>query len=199
MASSKPLHICDECGKQLATKFSLDRHKLCHQPPSLSCVVCDKTFREEWARKRHLKTHSADGTCVCPTCGNVFSSQFCLNRHEKSVHQEKKDHQCDQCNARYSRKDALQIHVNGHHGETPFKCERCHKTYKLKKSLMKHHCNGQPKPLPQCLVCGKKFKKTKYLKQHLSIHAAPKKQCDTCGRQFTWAASLKKHLKTCNL
>ena len=87
--------MCDQCGKNLATKFSLQRHRLSHQPPSLPCIVCDKVFREEWARKRHMLTHTADGACVCPTCGDVFSTKFSLTRHENQVYKSIKDYKCE--------------------------------------------------------------------------------------------------------
>ena len=192
--ASKKSYMCDQCGKNLATKFTLERHRLSHQPPSLPCIVCDKVFREEWARKRHMLTHTADGACVCPTCGDVFSTKFSLTRHENQVHKSVKDYKCEQCNATFCRKEKLNLHLQGHAGEKPFQCDTCSKKYLHKKSLANHRCQGVPKSVPQCLVCGKMFKLNKYLKQHLAVHAAPKKQCDICGRQFTWAASLKKHL-----
>ena len=118
--ASKKIYMCDQCGKNLATKFSLERHRLSHQHPSLPCIVCDKVFREEWARKRHMLTHTADGACVCPTCGNVFSTKFSLTRHENQVHKSVKDYKCEQCNATFCRKEKLNLHLQGHAGEKPF-------------------------------------------------------------------------------
>lgn len=60
-------------------------------------------------------------------------------------HRDVKPHCCTFCNASYSQKSRLQIHIRKHQGVKPFACEVCNKLFTEKGNLnvhMKSHMKG---------------------------------------------------------
>jgi len=56
---------------------------------------------------------------------------------------------------------------------------------------------SQPKTLPVCGICGKKFVCVTTMKRHLVIHTGEKPyECNICGKQYTQKGNLRVHERT---
>jgi len=82
-----PISPSDSVGKQVATerirKASTDRRKY---QPNCFCKECGDTFTTNFARDRHMKSHSGERDFVCTIrgCGQKFTTDSGRKRHEKS-------------------------------------------------------------------------------------------------------------------
>ena len=140
------------------------------------CTKCDVTFSQKASQKRRLETvHEIKKQFECE-CGEQFSTKKSLRRHENSVHSEvKKVFQCEFCDLKVSRKDNLKTHQEN----------SCRFAKKGKDKSKKHF---------EC-KCGKQFSDKKGLQRHEnSVHAKVKNvfQCQFCDLK----SSRKDHLKT---
>ena len=72
-----------------------------------------------------------------------------MHRHVAIVHEGKKPFKCDICDARFSRKDPLNVHIASIHEEKkPFNCEICDKKFSQRGSMNRHkvsHAKGKKK------------------------------------------------------
>ena len=64
----------------------------------------------------------------CEVCENKFSRKGDLKRH-MLTHTNKKDHECDICKKRFSKKCSLIDHFKIHSGEKPYGCADCGKWF----------------------------------------------------------------------
>ncbi|EJD41189.1 hypothetical protein AURDEDRAFT_115572 [Auricularia subglabra TFB-10046 SS5] len=55
-----------------------------------------------------------------------------------------KNHICHYCNAAYSRRSALEIHIRRHTGERPFVCTICSRDYMSVSNLNRHYRQSHP-------------------------------------------------------
>jgi len=82
-----PISPSDSVGKQVATErirqASTGRRKY---QPNCFCEECGDTFTTNFARDRHMKSHSGERNFVCsiPDCGQKFTTDSGRKRHEKS-------------------------------------------------------------------------------------------------------------------
>ena len=54
---------------------------------------------------------------ACKTCGKVFKTKGCLNRHIKTVHLRQKNFKCDTCGEAFAYKCQLNKHLETQHAE----------------------------------------------------------------------------------
>ncbi len=87
---------------------------------------------------------------ICSICNNVFTQQYNLRTHHKSVHLKNKKHSCTLCKKKFYKKNDLTRHVQTHTGEKPFKCIECYKSFSLKGNLKKHRITHASKKLFVC-------------------------------------------------
>lgn len=79
----------------------------------------------------------------------------------------------------FKSQQELNIHVNLHLNEKPFKCEPCDKAYPSSSSLNNHKLthNG---PYFKCEICDKMFTSKYNLVSHTKIMHAKTKECHKC-------------------
>ena len=76
--------------------------------------------------------------CLHFGCGKEFGSADLLRRHEK-IHTN--NYVCQECEKKYSSKQALERHLNIHKGVT-YSCTFCNKKFNTKNNLKRHMKNA---------------------------------------------------------
>ena len=62
----------------------------------------------------------------CEICEAYFSTKCSLNLHVASVHNEQKSYRCELCNTKFNQKGNLKTHIESvHEGKKYFKCDIC--------------------------------------------------------------------------
>ncbi|XP_072744533.1 uncharacterized protein [Anoplolepis gracilipes] len=129
---------CDICGRVLATKRSLFRHKESHNPTKLYlCDYCGKSLSSAEHLKKHRRIHTGEKPYVCDICGKGFTDSENLRMHRR-VHTGEKPYKCDQCPKAFSQRSTLTIHRRGHTGERPYVCQICHRGFSCQGNLTAH-------------------------------------------------------------
>ena len=93
-------HCCTVCRKELANKFSLNRHisQVHDKVKEFECEEndCDAIFSQKQALNKHIKTvHEGQKNYQCSYCHNWFSQTGNLKQHIDSVHEKKILFVCD--------------------------------------------------------------------------------------------------------
>ncbi|XP_043579828.1 zinc finger protein 675-like isoform X3 [Bombus pyrosoma] len=129
---------CDICGRVLATKRSLFRHKESHNPTKLYlCDYCGKSLSSAEHLKKHRRIHTGEKPYVCDICGKGFTDSENLRMHRR-VHTGEKPYKCDQCPKAFSQRSTLTIHRRGHTGERPYVCQICNRGFSCQGNLTAH-------------------------------------------------------------
>ncbi|XP_011796842.1 PREDICTED: zinc finger protein 775-like [Colobus angolensis palliatus] len=76
----------------------------------------------------------------CPLCGQTFSQQPSLVRHQKAHAGSGRAAAfvCPECGRRFSQKPNLTRHRRNHTGERPYLCPACGRGFSQKQHLLKH-------------------------------------------------------------
>ena len=121
-----------------------------------------------------------------------------LNRHIKSVDEEKKSFKCNICAAGFATKSKLNGHTRSvHEGKKPFQCNICDARFSKKTDMSRHieSVHEEKKPF-KCNACDKTFYKKLDMKKHIeSVHEGKKPfKCDICNYRCSEKGSMKKHV-----
>lgn len=82
----KQNYICDMCGLNLASKYSMIQHRKTHfNIGTFKCDECNATFGRPAYLKKH-KTTQHGPPLNCPTCSRTFKEKYRLKAHMK-VHE----------------------------------------------------------------------------------------------------------------
>lgn len=95
---------CDQCFKDLSSKWSLKRHLKIHTRKKpfkcdqsifkgFNCYICTKAFSCKSHLTIHLRSHSGEKPFQCAKCGIVFSVLSNLYKHLRNRHLEQKPYQ----------------------------------------------------------------------------------------------------------
>lgn len=204
-AHSQQPKLCLICGKQCRSSTSLHTHMQLHKANGVKshfCDICSKGFiLRKYLLLHRRKAHklpSADKQPTCTICGQEFARQMDLYQHMKThPFEQKRDFICSMCNYATDKAFSLQRHMETHSSERTFECHVCHKMYGQK--YAQEHLRTHDKPLLECDVCKKRFKRAYALKLHSYQHGGsnmPGHQCDLCDKSFVRHDHLLRHRRT---
>lgn len=148
-------HLCGHCNefvssnKKLLDQHIIEAHKNVRK---YHCEQCNYASNYQNNYQRHQQEHlGIPGHHQCPHCSKAFYVEAKLRSH-MLVHSEDKNFVCDECAAKFKRKDDLKVHMKIH---LPDEIRAIEKAKKLTKV---------------CDTCGKKFEKNWKLKRHMVVH-----------------------------
>ncbi|XP_069194336.1 uncharacterized protein [Procambarus clarkii] len=135
----------DGCSKSYFTPNSLTSHmRSHHKEEELRCqwAGCGKKFDKPCRLKAHMRVHTGQRPFVCTFegCNWSFQSASKLSRHQRK-------HTNDHCNAKFTAKSSLYVHLKKHEGKTKdnnnkvtYHCpiDTCDKSYNSKFNLRQH-------------------------------------------------------------
>ncbi len=187
--------ICEECGKQFATRRGLERHMNQHKG-MFKCDVCQKVFGSVNDLGRHNKLHTGQKDHVCDHCGKGFAEKRNLHHH-KLIHTRDKPFQCSECNKWFKTKRNLDRHSEIHRPEKGYRCSICWKAFRSRSGLYGHkkvHDDSSHSPL-HCTVCEYTTPYRASLQVHMNIHTGNKPfACKLCDKSFAGRTGLRSHM-----
>lgn len=187
---------CDTCGKTFKVEYALKKHQQGHQTQQYYCSLCRKRFLKLSHYKRHLMVHSRRET-KCPHCDGVFLKLMAFKYHLRT-HTKERPHQCSCCIETFQEKEDLEQHCLKHRKfkkERPYSCTRCDLAFSTLIELTEHMGSHEGEQPLNCPICGKTFLNKNKLEKHLTIHTGERPHlCSVCGNGFPSAASLKLHV-----
>ncbi|XP_076283348.1 uncharacterized protein LOC143210399 [Lasioglossum baleicum] len=106
------------CGKVFDKPCRLKAHTRSHtgcKPYLCTFQGCQWAFSSSSKLKRHQKKHTNERKFVCdvPSCGKAFMRSEHLKEH-RLTHKEGRYFQCFLCNAKFSAKSSLYVHIKKH-------------------------------------------------------------------------------------
>ncbi|CAL8128552.1 unnamed protein product [Orchesella dallaii] len=184
---------CKYCGAKFKNRLLLLKHKSSEHPnrnkERHKCTLCEKVFEYLDELRLHKKnSHQIRIRPIipCNLCDKTFTKKMSLLEHIKSVHNDKRDHLCQQCGKAFKTEKKLKDHISRKHfsekdpdygkkGKNP--CPYCEKRFGVKYQLYTHlkKCENNPniqsddyQPEPSiCDQCGKEFRDSRSCKVHV--------------------------------
>lgn len=139
---------CDECGKQLATRSALNRHRRIHSGDKpYTCARCGRKFSQKEVMVRHALIHEAADKRPhkCTSCTKSFTQRGALAAHARShapPHARALQlHRCSRCPKVFLYASGLSRHMMMHSGRV-YVCGACDRQFKDKSSLLRHLKNA---------------------------------------------------------
>ncbi|XP_037557299.2 gastrula zinc finger protein XlCGF57.1-like isoform X1 [Dermacentor silvarum] len=83
--------VCGICEKTFSNRSAVRRHLVTHTgEKAFSCTVCGRQFALKGTLVAHVLTHSGAKPFQCRLCPGVFAQRCSLNRHLRRTHKREK-------------------------------------------------------------------------------------------------------------
>ena len=170
---------CSTCSKVFYDKHNRQRHEnLVHSlDGKYACDQCERKFANPSDLNYHLGAkHTVNPETIdCGECGKTFKNDKTLRLHIMYKHTKVNKYECDQCDAKFTRKDNLRRHQREDHSklkinwnmlqlrqDPQFQCDKCEKGFKRKHTLaihkkLMHSVIGSSEVGNMCCFCAKTF------------------------------------------
>ncbi|XP_043254948.1 zinc finger Y-chromosomal protein 1-like [Colletes gigas] len=135
-----------DCGKVFDKPCRLKAHIRSHtgsKPYPCTFQGCQWAFSSSSKLKRHQKKHTNERKFVCdvPSCGKAFMRSEHLREH-RLTHKEGRYFQCFICNAKFSAKSSLYVHIKKHQNKEDAETDPCDVVNEQKRGKLKEtHCS----------------------------------------------------------
>ncbi|KAM7355752.1 uncharacterized protein ACRADG_001712 [Cochliomyia hominivorax] len=148
-ACSRVRIICQKCLQTFRYEKQFENHIKTHDLLTSNqnlhlekilyyCKLCDKSFREHYAVRRHYRiAHSEERPLKCEHCEASFKYKFNLDYH-MAKHIPKKHYVCDFCKKSFVLRYELKIHLRTHTKEKPYTCQFCTMVFAHRTNLKTH-------------------------------------------------------------
>ncbi|XP_035449910.2 zinc finger protein 260 [Spodoptera frugiperda] len=201
----KAAYTCNECPKKFRFKKSFIEHcknEHSKSPKRVACSHCNVYCPDTKTLDEHVaKVHERD-IFECPTCKRQFVRRSHVLRHMAQTGcdgQGVAEYSCEICNATFTRKDNLMVHIRLQHiVRNVYKCKSCQYDTKNFSKLIAHwHTNHSDTPGQfQCNTCNKWTSSRAAMTKHLEIHGEKKYACDVCGYSTYTIEVMRRHVLT---
>ncbi|KAI8738678.1 zinc finger protein Xfin [Biomphalaria glabrata] len=218
--SSKPAHICFECGYIAVTKTMLQRHKLTHTDVKpFKCEQCEKAFKRRDHMKAHMRTHNSDKLFSCNICSFTSNRKYRLTIHEKThtlesvfscsvcettyptdedlkehlkTHEDGKVLECDKCDFKCADSEEFRSHSDGHKS---FLCDKCSYVCRSSREFASHKKMHEDREELTCSICNYTCDSQKRLRYHMERHDNKTPlACTQCDYKCSSRSSLSDHI-----
>ncbi len=199
--SSEFKYHCNWCERSYKYRTSLQshmqKHKGVERPKTKGiCDLCGKVLSAGHIALHKKLVHEKGSTHMCHYCGAGFANNAQLWKHEKK-HALAKKFECPICQARLSRKEQLDIHVQRHQGiYKTFPCMHCEKVFKKKVTLDDHMRSKHTGEKPfHCNICDRHFASRGSYGTHMVKHKEKNwVQCSECDYSTKYPKLMESHL-----
>lgn len=214
-SNKNELPECDVCGKMLANKSSLRRHKIVVHSSrgSIFCKICTRVFSTDQELLKHkseciLKRPNYDPALEhisfeCYICKATFKTKRRIVEHIRFKHDPNvKTFKCELCGRKFFGKWLLNSHLNRIHlNIKKFVCSVCGAAFTTKYRLKTHENQHTGNTPFVCTYesCRKQFKSRSARESHMRIHIGKKPyRCNIhdCNERFIDSIVLKRHKQT---
>ncbi|XP_054130858.1 transcriptional repressor CTCFL [Melozone crissalis] len=176
---NKP-HKCSECDTAFVTRGELARHRRYKHTleKPFKCTICEYSSVEASKMRRHVRSHTGERPYPA-TCAAMPADAYKLKRHMLTRTGEK-CYECYVCQARFTQRGTMKIHVLQKHGENGPKhqCPHCSAFLSRKSDLVVlnnlrnlHSCEEEA---VKCRDCEEAFHERHAFLQHKRTHRREK-------------------------
>lgn len=189
---------CPECARRFKRRCHLAEHRNVHRDARpYSCEVCGRSFKLESSLRSHMAVHRVETPFQCSECGKQFKRSASLRQH--SFTHGGRVYQCTDCDKAFSAPYNLRAHVAAVHSATTAdgaanRCHVCGKSFKRARYLKLHSRSHDPSSMHPCPLCPKRYTRPADLKLHLASHGDRRPfVCSACNQSFKTPSNLKRH------
>ena len=169
-----------------------------------------ETIIQDYKRAEHKINWLQDRTCSF--CHKLLRSKHTRERHETTIHLDKKDHKfiCGKCGKRYANSKDFANHFRENHDKVKLGCPSCNAQFSSKRSLSEHNkVKHVTSTQIQCDECDLHFSKRSHLLRHkknshndsnlnLDFVENPMQlilfSCNHCSEKFKQKSNLSRHV-----
>ena len=124
-------------------------------------------------RKKKKTLLPVESPSVCRFCGKHFIESFARKEHEETIHLNRTEYPCSECDITFRTVKGLKTHTKNKHSSNPkrYDCNLCDKSY-ANKSDLKRHCktdHNEEVKTYKCDLCKYVAKRKDHLYSHLKF------------------------------